>query len=273
MTNSDDAQNNKASLLESEKTTAHTRASLDYRPWGMCGFVANISVLFLFCFSQNIYTAGVVRTLERRFGLSSRKSGLMLSMGDVAHISVVTFIGYFGRRTHKPRFISLTIIFSIFGGLLMTLPHFLYTTHALKHVNGSDVISGALDQSPSSFCRHDDNITESEVDDACALSDEVSENKHAFYIIVAAQILMSIGGTGVSTLSLAYVDENSDRDASSLYIGIITSTFGMGPILGLLLAAVCTRLPEDLYSKCDATHGPPQTLFNYSLIKSPAPFH
>lgn len=49
------------------------------------------------------YVVGVLTSIERRFEISSRKSGSLLSLYDIGHMLSVLFVGYFGSHGHKPR--------------------------------------------------------------------------------------------------------------------------------------------------------------------------
>ena len=91
-------------------------------------FTGIVSCVVLFWMIGYAYTTGVVRTLERRFGLSSSQSGLILSSNDIMHVSVVVFVGYFGLRSNKPRLICVTTSISALGNLVMSLPHWMYSS-------------------------------------------------------------------------------------------------------------------------------------------------
>ena len=91
-------------------------------------FTAIVSCVVLFWMIGYAYTTGVLRTLERRFGLSSAQSGLVQSSNDIMHVSVVIFIGYFGLRGNKPRIICVTTSLAALGNLLMALPHWFFTS-------------------------------------------------------------------------------------------------------------------------------------------------
>ena len=93
-------------------------------------FTANVSCVVLFWMIGYAYTTGVLRTLERRFGLSSYQSGLVQSSNDIMHVSVVVFVGYFGLRSSKPRIICVTTALAAFGNLVMSLPHFVFSSDA-----------------------------------------------------------------------------------------------------------------------------------------------
>jgi len=91
-------------------------------------FTANVSCVVLFWMIGYAYTTGVLRTLERRFGLSSSQSGFVQSSNDIMHVSVVVFVGYFGLRGNKPRLICVTTAMAAVGNLLMSLPHFVFSS-------------------------------------------------------------------------------------------------------------------------------------------------
>jgi len=89
-------------------------------------FTANAScVLFLWMVGV-VYTMAVIRTLERRFGLRSTQTGVVVACGDIVHMCIVVFVGYFGRRGHKPRIMCVMAMFSAVGNAMMVLPHWLY---------------------------------------------------------------------------------------------------------------------------------------------------
>lgn len=74
--------------------------------------------------SMAAYTTGVVRTLERRFSLSSFRTGLIRSGNDIGHICAVVFVAYFGRKVDRLRTLSLSVFLAAVAGLLMATPHF-----------------------------------------------------------------------------------------------------------------------------------------------------
>ena len=96
------------------------------RVFGIRCFVANLALLYFFQFAMIVYLFGVIRTMERRFGLDSRKSGVILSADDVVQICVVTFIGHFGKRASKPRIIGVLALSFAVGGTMLAMPYFLY---------------------------------------------------------------------------------------------------------------------------------------------------
>ena len=67
----------------------------------------------------------VITTLEKRFNLSSVSSGTMVGCYDIASMSVVIFVTYFGERGSIPRWVGWGGLIFATGSLSFTLPHFL----------------------------------------------------------------------------------------------------------------------------------------------------
>jgi Organic Anion Transporter Polypeptide (OATP) family len=93
---------------------------------GVALFVFNVSALLLFWMIGGVYTSGVIRTIERRFGLRSSQTGFLSSCNDIIQTMLVIPVGYFGRRANKPRIVSFTVMFSAVALLLMASPHWLF---------------------------------------------------------------------------------------------------------------------------------------------------
>ena len=86
-------------------------------------FIANIFFLNVARCALKGYLGGSIRTIERRFGLNSTATGIILGLTDLMHIVLVLFLGYFGRTSHKPRLIGITSIFPAVTGFLMVTPY------------------------------------------------------------------------------------------------------------------------------------------------------
>ena len=54
--------------------------------------------MFKFTGMSNSYFSSVIPSIERRFNLSSKMMGLILSVNDVGHVLVALIVGHFGGR-------------------------------------------------------------------------------------------------------------------------------------------------------------------------------
>lgn len=68
-----------------------------------------------------------ISTIERRFGLRSRQTGLVASGYDLASFVCLVPVTYYGGRkgASKPCFIAIGLLLMGLGSLIFSLPHFL----------------------------------------------------------------------------------------------------------------------------------------------------
>ena len=191
-------------------------------PWpprfvfGVRWFVANLAALYFFQFAMIVYLFGVIRTMERRFGLDSRKSGVILSADDVVQICVVTFIGHFGKRASKPRIIGVLSLSFAVGGMTLALPHFLYGAQAHGSSSARNFSYGIqqADQNKM-YC------DAANSGDECEASGESNQMTYglAYGLFILGQMFVGLGYSSTTVLGLSYIDENAPKNKSSLYIG------------------------------------------------------
>ncbi|ELU08003.1 hypothetical protein CAPTEDRAFT_187732 [Capitella teleta] len=255
------SSNNNDTLLPNEVST-DTKEDKEVPPkteepskkrccFGIVGFVINLGMLNVLLMTMNVYNMAVVRTLEKRFSLTSTQTGIVWSMNDVTHICLVLLAGYFGRSGHKPKIISATMAFAAVGTFLMMSPYFLFPLDIETETIANVTVAVTRVKEPL-MCVG--NSTQG--DDKCfdENGDSIGQSVHpALYVFCVAQLLCGVGGCALGALGLSYIDENSPNNRVSLYIGIVTSFFAIGPVCGHLLSSVTLRIAEDPTSEMDIT--------------------
>ncbi|MEQ2158952.1 hypothetical protein GOODEAATRI_017429, partial [Goodea atripinnis] len=89
--------------------------------------------VFVFCHSLlqlaqllvSGYMKSSISTIERRYGLSSQKSGILAAFNEVGNTVLIIFVSFFGSRVHRPRYIGGGALLACLASLLMAMPHFL----------------------------------------------------------------------------------------------------------------------------------------------------
>src|SRR6218665_3582328 len=149
----------------------------------------------------------------------------MSRANDVIHVCIVVFIGYFGRKGHKPRIICVTVLFSALAGFMMTIPHFFmssaYDTVRYRLVNSTNS-SSLLSKTTNRFCLNWNSTGDAISGDQCdqlEVSSSQTAVHPAYYVFLTAQFIAGLGGSALHTLTLAYIDENSPGSKSPFYIG------------------------------------------------------
>ena len=97
-----------------------------HRHLGIRSFLATYILMICVRITVGTYFNGVSRTLERRFDLRSRTLGIVTSLNDVVVVAFVLFIGYFGKRAHIPRTLSLSALAMAAGAMCNSMPYFVY---------------------------------------------------------------------------------------------------------------------------------------------------
>lgn len=90
--------------------------------------VGMLIILSAYTFAVSMTVIGLVfvaiTTIERRFNLTSLKSGLIASTYDISSMVFMLFVTYFGERSNKPVWVGVGCIIFGFGSLTFALPHF-----------------------------------------------------------------------------------------------------------------------------------------------------
>uniref|UniRef100_A0A3Q2YD86 Uncharacterized protein n=1 Tax=Hippocampus comes TaxID=109280 RepID=A0A3Q2YD86_HIPCM len=92
--------------------------------FGVQVFVACHSVLQLSQLLVSGYMKSSISTIERRYGLSSQKSGLLAAFNEVGNTLLIVFVSFLGSHVHRPRAIGCGALLACLASLLMALPHF-----------------------------------------------------------------------------------------------------------------------------------------------------
>lgn len=193
--------------------------------------VGFLVILSIFSFAQSMTVTGlvyvVITTIERRFNLTSLKSGLIASTYDISSMLVIIFVTYFGERGNKPVWIGTGAILFGLGSLTFAMPHF--TTGLYNY--GSTT---------AELCN-----TDGSTPDACANDDEENLSRY-FGVFLVAQCLHGLGASPLYTLGQAYIDESVKTKKVATYLGIFQAVASFSPALGFVFGGVFLSLYTDV---------------------------
>ncbi|XP_048256972.1 solute carrier organic anion transporter family member 5A1-like [Haliotis rufescens] len=203
-------------------------------------FTAVFSVSSLVLEAVKYHTVSQITSLEKQFGLSSTKSGLLLSCNEIGYLSTIFFFSHFGGRRFIPRILSCALAVYGLASLMSGLLHFM-----------NPVSLPRVEDLGSNYSSHNVRLCQDSVQEheRCpATKDQATDNGHWVYNVLA--VLMVIQGMGKSprfSLGLPYVDNNSrDKQQSSLLTGTIMTAAFLGPAVALGLGGWFSDIPVDL---------------------------
>ncbi|XP_023254841.1 solute carrier organic anion transporter family member 2B1 [Seriola lalandi dorsalis] len=184
------------------------------------------------------YMKSSISTIERRYGLSSQKSGLLAAFNEVGNTILIVFVSFFGSRVHRPRFIGGGALLACFASLLMALPHFLNGPY-----DYTDRISSSGDNS-SGLCQSGRPFITSSSNQSC--SEQESPAQQGVYpLLLVGQLLLGIGAVPIQPFGISYIDDYASKRNSPLYLGILLAVTSIGPALGFITGSIMLRYYVD----------------------------
>ena len=175
----------------------------------------------------NVY----VSTLERRFHLKSKQTGLVVSAFDIGSILSVVPASYLGRRRSKVKFIALGLFIFGSGSFLFSLPHFLSPTYmtALNETAAEAELS-------TSLCTVEEKM-------ACPAED-AEEADTLWLFFLGGQILHGVGSAPMMSLGTTLLDELTEKNGP-IYIAVFQAGNLVGSAAGFVAGGAFLQIYTD----------------------------
>uniref|UniRef100_A0A673L1Z3 Solute carrier organic anion transporter family member n=1 Tax=Sinocyclocheilus rhinocerous TaxID=307959 RepID=A0A673L1Z3_9TELE len=183
------------------------------------------------------YLKGSITTIEKRYGFSSQKSGLLAAFNEVGNTVLIVFVSFFGSRVHRPRCIGIGAMIASVGVFLIALPHFISEKYMYTDFN-----SNTKDNS-SGLCQSLN--PEEESNQTC---DQEKHDSHlgVYPILLLGQLLLGIGGVPIQPFGISYIDDYAEKRNSPFYLGILFAITVIGPAFGYMMSSVLLRVYVDV---------------------------
>uniref|UniRef100_H3ABP2 Solute carrier organic anion transporter family member n=1 Tax=Latimeria chalumnae TaxID=7897 RepID=H3ABP2_LATCH len=185
------------------------------------------------------YLKSSVSTIEKRFGLSSKTSGMITSSNEIGNTLLIVFVSYFGSRVHRPRFIGCGAVLVCLAGFLMSLPHFIVGPYEFDNSIASS-FNNATDT-----CWANRSSRAHGLVPTCGAG-KVQEDSRVLFLLFSSQILLGIGGVPIQPFGISYVDDFASASNSPLYLGILFAITILGPGLAFMLGSVMLKFYVDI---------------------------
>lgn len=206
-------------------------------------FCLVIGIGTLFSQSVSVYLSSQITVLERAFGLSSAKSGFLLSANDIGFVLTVLVASHFLKNRHIPRILALCIFTFGVSGILTSLPHFI----ANKRETAAHYSLVNTSKSDEYLCVSGLHSNLSEAQKCAQQSGNgATGNTWVISLIAAMMVLQGIAKAPRIPLSSLYVDNNSVKEKTGFYIGILMSFSIFGPFIAITAGGLFNKLPVDL---------------------------
>ena len=187
------------------------------------------------------YFNGTITTIEKRFKIPSKTTGLITVGNDISQLFVSVVLSYYAGRGHRPRWIAFGIYTVVLFCCLTMLPHFLYgpgeDALLLTKEYGAKPQSTNTSQIPDKhrkFLCLGKEIRENECDDA-------DGNFAPQVLLFIAQLVSGVGGSLYYTLGVSYMDDNIQKSKTPALISFSYFLRMLGPAIGYGLASFALK--------------------------------
>ncbi|XP_005176681.1 solute carrier organic anion transporter family member 74D [Musca domestica] len=187
------------------------------------------------------YFNGTITTIEKRFKIPSKNTGLISVGNDISQMLVSAVLSYYAGKGHRPRWIGFGLLTIVLFCLLTAAPHFLYgpgdDALALTKEFGATpdenaTIEAIREQRSKTLCRLNG-----------ATECEAGEGNFAPQVVLfTAQFISGIGGSLYYTLGVSYMDDNIKKSKTPALLSLSYFLRMLGPAIGYALASLCLRI-------------------------------
>ncbi|KAK0090045.1 hypothetical protein PV325_003858 [Microctonus aethiopoides] len=191
------------------------------------------------------YFNGTITTIEKRFKIPSKTTGLITVGNDISQLLVSVTLSYYAGRGHRPRWIAIGIYTVVLFCCLTMLPHFLYGPgeDALSLTNEYGVVSPISSNSSAALWAGDKErkflcLNKENRSNDC---DEADGNFAPQALLFTAQLVSGIGGSLYYTLGVSYMDDNIQKSKTPALISFSYFLRMLGPAIGYGLASFCLK--------------------------------
>ena len=219
-------------------------------------FLINFSIVAIFQGATFTYMIGSLSTLEKRFAFESKISGFILIADNVSQIIISPLVGYLGNKYNRPRIMAVGELMAAFSCFVFAAPYFMYGS-ATNFLQNSQSYSNSSYELCKSVEQIDDCKSNTEWTAVIILW--VASFLNGIYKQIYFQNLFiinkGIGYTAFYTIGIPYIDDNTSKKNSPLYLSTSSALRLFGPALGLLLSSYFLKFNENpqsitLFAKC-----------------------
>ncbi|XP_022112023.1 solute carrier organic anion transporter family member 5A1-like isoform X2 [Acanthaster planci] len=190
----------------------------------------------------------LLTTLETRYGLSAYQIGMVVTVNKIGTMLGLPVAAYLGGRpnTHRPRWIAASAFLMALGMVATCIPQFAFGPYQYHHRQVEDTADEPDHPVSFGLCSPHDNHSLPSSGAECS---EITtmEDRAAYIIILMSQFVAGVGYAPTRPLGVSYIDDNVKKTRAAFYLGIVSSMYGLGVVLGFLTSSATSLIWVDFY--------------------------
>ncbi|KDR21873.1 solute carrier organic anion transporter family member 4C1-like isoform X2 [Zootermopsis nevadensis] len=182
------------------------------------------------------YFVATISTIEKRFKIPSRTSGLITSAVDIAGLFSSFLISYLGNRGHKTRWVASGTLLVGLSCFMRLVPHLIFgpgqdaleltEEYGTSHHTAVGNFSSINEDSQAFVCR-----SEYEDEEDCSVDSLSSIPSIIFFV---SFLIHGIGTCAYYNLGMSYLDDNIRKNKTPILLAIWQCIRMLGPTIGYL---------------------------------------
>ncbi|XP_073992064.1 organic anion transporting polypeptide 33Ea isoform X2 [Rhodnius prolixus] len=193
-----------------------------------------------------VYIISTLTTIERRFGIPSKTTGMMLSGNEISQILLSLLLSYIGGQRNRPLWLAWGVCCSALSCYVLALPHFIYGPgEKALSLTQEYIVSHGINQTSldlkerMGLCSEDSTPKDCNAGDYSALPP---------VLIFLSQFILGIGTTLYYSLGQTYIDDNTKKTKTPMILGLTLALRTIGPSLGFFIGYLCLNIYVDPWS-------------------------
>ncbi|XP_066961639.1 solute carrier organic anion transporter family member 74D-like [Macrobrachium rosenbergii] len=208
------------------------------------------------------YTVAVLTTIEKRFKLTSKQSGVFLAGNDISQIILSVFLGYYGNYGHRPRWLGVGITIAALSGFAAAFPHFFYGPGQ----DAVDIAEFSIQSSMRGGANVGNFTSKEKEQEVCYFQPDTCGKEAAggesylgpVVIFFLSQFSVGITVSLFYSLGVTYLDDNVNKKVYPIYYAISYMLRVLGPVTGFFVGGKCLSVWIDPSKQPNITRRDPR---------------
>jgi len=187
---------------------------------------------------QYTYLSANLTTLEKKFGIKSKETAILMSGNEIAQVLFMFFMPLTLKVKRRPLWCAIGLSITALGLYIMALPHFLTGYNLLENLVESDKEKES--QSGEGLCKSEVHLNS--LEGVCGDDGSRVIDWFGLVIVFLGIALTGIGNSLFYVFGMVYLDDNSSKRNSPFLLSLTFVFRLIGPTLGFMLGARCLTL-------------------------------
>jgi len=200
-------------------------------------FCVCLAALYFWHGVLSSYTTQAVVHMGKRYPIAPYEQSFIRGVEQAGFIAFLLIVSFFGNRMHRPITVGIGSLLAGFGCFLVAMPYWVYGS--LPARRGGP---------PSPYLQYSDcavNANETSGTQCDHLASVQETFGTPFTLICLGQFLIGTGGALYTALGIVHVEENAKKEESVLMLGCALAMYGLGQMVGTLVATNTLGMAED----------------------------